>query len=74
MTQSSVFKTNRSQAVRLPKELAFPEDVKKVFVRKIGKSRIITPIDALWDDFFAKLPCDDFIEPEDLPVDPIEPV
>ena len=49
---SSLFKSNRSQAVRIPKELAFPENVKRVLVRKQGKSRIITPAEALWDDFF----------------------
>ncbi len=65
--QTTIFKSNRSQAVRLPKDVAFPETVKKVFVRKQGKSVIITPIDALWDDFFDRPGCPDFIEPEDLP-------
>jgi antitoxin VapB len=58
--QSTIFKCNRSQAVRLPKDLAFPESVKKVVVRKVGKSRIITPVDALWDDFFDREPSPDF--------------
>jgi antitoxin VapB len=65
--QSTLFKSNRSQAVRIPKELAFPENVTKVFVRKVGKSVTITPVDALWDDFFAQ-PGIDIEEPEDLPV------
>lgn len=50
--RSSVFKSNRSQAVRLPKELAFPAGVKQVAIRKVGKARIILPADAAWDDFF----------------------
>lgn len=66
--QTTIFKSNRSQAVRIPKDMAFPDGVKKVIVRKVGKSVILTPVDALWDDFFAKLPIDDdFVAPEDLP-------
>jgi antitoxin VapB len=50
--RSSLFKSNRSQAVRLPKDLAFPEGVKQVAIRKVGKARIILPADSAWDDFF----------------------
>jgi antitoxin VapB len=50
--RSSLFKSNRSQAVRLPKELAFPDGVKQVAIRKVGKARIILPADSAWDDFF----------------------
>jgi antitoxin VapB len=50
--RSSLFKSNRSQAVRLPKDLAFPEGVKQVAVRRQGKARVIAPVDAAWDDFF----------------------
>jgi antitoxin VapB len=50
--RSSLFKSNRSQAVRLPKDLAFPDGVKQVAIRKVGKARIILPADAAWDDFF----------------------
>jgi antitoxin VapB len=50
--RSTLFKSNRSQAVRLPKELAFPEGVKQVAIRQVGKARIVTPADAVWDDFF----------------------
>jgi antitoxin VapB len=65
---TKLFKLNRSQAVRLPKSVAFPEGVEEVIVRRVGKSVIITPADALWDDFFDMLPSPDFPEPEDLPV------
>ncbi len=51
--RSSLFKSNRSQAVRLPKDLAFPDSVKQVAIRKVGKARVIAPADAAWDDFFA---------------------
>jgi len=50
--RSTLFKSNRSQAVRLPKDLAFPEGVKQVAIRKLGKARVIAPADSAWDDFF----------------------
>ena len=43
MTSSTVFTSNRSQAVRLPKAVAFPEDVHQVDILKIGRSRVIVP-------------------------------
>ena len=52
MAQGSVFKNNRTQAVRLPAEMRFPENVKKVRVRAIGKERIISPAENTWDSFF----------------------
>jgi len=52
MTRSTIFMNNRSQAVRLPKQVAFPEDVRQVEVIKIGHSRIISPVGRRWDDLF----------------------
>ena len=52
--RSSLFRSNRSQAVRLPKDIAFPDDVKQVAVWREGKNRILAPADAAWDDFFAQ--------------------
>ncbi|KTE24232.1 MULTISPECIES: AbrB/MazE/SpoVT family DNA-binding domain-containing protein [unclassified Sphingopyxis] len=49
---TSLFRSNRSQAVRLPKDVAFPEGVKEVCVVREGKRRIILPAEAIWDDFF----------------------
>lgn len=43
MEKTTVFKSNRSQAVRLPKAVALPEDVKHVDIVAIGRTRIITP-------------------------------
>ena len=62
---TKIFKSNRSQAVRIPKALAFPDHVKDVIVRRQGNEIIISPRDSLWDDFFAMLPCPDFVEPDD---------
>ena len=52
MEQSTVFKSNRSQAVRLPKAVALPEDVKRVDVVAVGRSRIISPVGESWDSWF----------------------
>lgn len=51
--KTTVFLSNRSQAVRLPKAVALPDDVKHVEVIAVGKSRIITPADYAWDDWFS---------------------
>lgn len=53
MTRTTLFKSNRSQAVRLPKDVAFPETVREVAVLRDGARRVIVPADAVWDDFFA---------------------
>ncbi len=52
MTTSTVFTNNRTQAVRLPAELRFPDSVKKVEVRAVGQERIIAPAEHAWDSFF----------------------
>lgn len=52
MATGSVFVNNRTQAVRLPAETRFPDNVKKVIVRVLGKERILTPVDNTWDSFF----------------------
>jgi len=50
--QTKIFKSNRSQAVRLPKDVAFPESVKEVDIIAIGNKRIIAPVDQSWDEWF----------------------
>jgi antitoxin VapB len=52
MARSTVFRTNRSQAVRLPKEVALPPSVRQVEITKLGRSRIISPAGHSWDAFF----------------------
>jgi antitoxin VapB len=56
MTRSTVFVTNRSQAVRLPKSVAFPEDVHQVEIIKLGNSRLICPVGKRWEDLFLNGP------------------
>lgn len=52
MNVGTVFVNNRTQAVRLPVNSRFPENVKKVVVRTIGKDRVLSPVENTWDSFF----------------------
>jgi antitoxin VapB len=52
MARTESLKSNRSQAVRLSKEVAFPEGV-------------IMPANAVWDDFFDRPGID--LPPRDQP-------
>lgn len=54
MTRTTLFRSNRSQAVRLPKDVAFPPGVHEVSVLRDGARRIIVPANAVWDDFFDR--------------------
>jgi antitoxin VapB len=56
MSSSTLFKSNRTQAVRLPKAVAFPGSVHCVDIVKAGSSRIITPKGQRWDDLFENGP------------------
>lgn len=50
--ETTVFLSNRSQAVRLPKAVALPDDVKHVEVVAVGRTRIISPAGESWDAWF----------------------
>lgn len=52
MTRTTLFRSNRSQAVRLPKDVAFPDTVLAVTILREGRRRVIVPADTSWDDFF----------------------
>jgi antitoxin VapB len=60
--RASLFKSNRSQAVRIPKEMEFPEGVKKVVITKEGDKITIAPDRDFWDEFFALGPNPGFPE------------
>ena len=69
MASSTVFTSNRSQAVRLPKAVAFPDDVHQVDILKIGRSRVIVPKGRRRDDLFLHGPraSDDFLTEREQP-------
>ncbi len=52
MDQGSIFVNNRTQAIRLPVEQRFPDEVKRVYVRSLGQDRVLSPVDHVWDSFF----------------------
>ena len=52
MIKTTLFRTNRSQAIRLPKDVAFPDSVREVAILRDGARRVIVPANAIWDDFF----------------------
>lgn len=52
LARTSLFLSNRSQAVRLPKAMAFAPEVREVVIVPDGPRRIIAPAGAAWDDFF----------------------
>jgi antitoxin VapB len=69
MARSTVFTNNRTQAVRLPKAVAFPDDVRDVEVIKVGNSRVITPVGRRWSDVFLHGPraTEDFMDDREQP-------
>lgn len=68
MSQGTVFENNRTQAVRLPADTRFPDDVKKVTVRVQGKDRVLSPVEHTWDSFFlAQEAVDEDFLPERAP-------
>ena len=68
MTKTTLFKSNKTQAVRLPKDVAFSEDVKEVEVLVVGESRIITPARTSWASWFSGEPAnDDFMVEREQP-------
>lgn len=70
MEQGAVFQSNRSQAVRLPKAVALPEDVKRVDIVVVGRTRILTPAGESWDSWFdSDGVTADFMAQREQPVD-----
>ena len=55
MLSATLFTSNRSQAVRLPKAVAFPDDVREVDILKVGRSRVIVPKGRRWDVAHCRL-------------------
>jgi antitoxin VapB len=52
MKSGAVFKSNTSQAVRLPKEVALPDTVKRVDIIPMGRGRLIVPSGEGWASWF----------------------
>lgn len=68
MERASIFKSSKSQAIRLPKPVAYPDTVKQVDIVVLGRARIITPADESWDTWFdAEGVLDDFMASREQP-------
>jgi len=52
IAHTRVFKTNKTQAVRLPKSVSFDDSVTEVEILVVGDQRIITPAGSSWDEWF----------------------
>ena len=52
MARTTVFLNNKTQAVRLPRDVALPDNVRSVEITAVGAARIITPVNATWDHWF----------------------
>lgn len=72
--QTTIFKSNRSQAVRLPKDVALPESVKRVHIVAVGNTRVITPAGESWDQWFnGPGVATDFMNSREQPADQERP-
>ena len=70
MENASVFKSNTSQAVRLPKRVALPDSVKRVDIISLGRARLIVPEGEGWDSWFdGEGATDDFMIQRNRPDD-----
>ena len=68
MERAGVFMSNKSQAVRLPKTVALPADVKQVDIVTLGRARLIVPAGEGWDSWFtAPGVTSDFMSSRDQP-------
>lgn len=75
--RASIFRNGSNQAVRLPKDLKFPENVKEVRIRKQGEALLLSPVRPDWSSFFAleiEVPDDFLVDRRDLPPQSREPL
>lgn len=69
-TRTKLFKNNKTQAVRLPKAVAFGDSVTEVEIVAIGNTRIITPAGCDWDAWFdGPAVSEDFMQLREQPPD-----
>ena len=66
--QTTMFKSNTTQAVRLPKAVAFDESVTEVEIVVVGNARIISPVCDSWDQWFdGPVISEDFMNDREQP-------
>lgn len=68
MERGSVFMTNKTQAVRLPKSVRLPEGVTTVDILRRGRTWVIIPSEQSWAEWFeSESVSDDFMEDRGQP-------
>ena len=73
--RTTLFLSNKSQAVRLPKAVALPSNVKEVDIVAEGNTRIISPAGTAWDRWFdGPGASEDFMCQRDQPADQMREV
>jgi antitoxin VapB len=65
---TTLFRSNKTQAVRLPKTVAFPDGVKEVEIVVVGESRIVSPAGKRFTEWAKRHPAfPDFERPPQPP-------
>lgn len=66
---ATVFMNNKSQAIRIPKIAELPNTTKNVNIIIQGNTRIITPLNNVWDSWFydGNTVSDDFMLDREQP-------
>ena len=54
MKSGALFKSNTSQGIRLPKDVALPESIKRVDIIPVGCGRLIVPAGEGLDSWFRE--------------------
>ncbi len=67
MITAKLFRSNQSQAVRLPKALELPASVREVAVVAVGVTRVLSPVDMVWDSWFDEATVSEDLEREQPP-------
>ena len=70
IAHTKIFMSKKSQAVRLPKSVEFPESLREVDIVAIGLKRIITPTGESLDEWFdSPGVSEDFMPSREQPAD-----
>ena len=68
MERGSVFMTNRTQAIRLPKSMRLPDGVTSVDIVRRGRAWVIVPSNEGWAEWFeGETVSDDFMTEREQP-------
>ena len=66
--RGSVFMTNRTQAIRLPKAMRLPDGVTSVDIVRRGRALIIVPSNESWAEWFeGETVSDDYMDERGQP-------